>query len=231
MNPSLIPDIIKPIINAEADYSKGNRFFYLNNILKMPKIRIFGNAALSFITKLSSGYWDIFDPTNGFTAIHRSSLNLLPLEKINNSFFFESDMLFRLNTIKAVVVDVPMNPIYNDEISNLNILDTLLSFPKNHVINFTKRIFYNYYLRGMSVSSFELPLGLILIIFGIFFGISEWILSAYSGITATFGTVMIASLSLLAGLQFILSFISFDIASLPKVPLQKKISFKNNYIK
>jgi dolichol-phosphate mannosyltransferase len=231
MNPNLILDIIRPIINLEADYCKGNRFFYINHILKMPKIRIFGNAALSFITKLSSGYWDIFDPTNGFTAIHRSSLDLIPLDKLNKSFFFESDILFRLNTIKAVVTDVPMSPIYNDEISNLNIFVAMLSFPKYHTINFTKRIFYNYYLRGMSVSSFELPLGLILLIFGVIFGISEWVISIYSGITATFGTVMIASLSLLTGLQFILSFISFDIASIPKVPLQKKLSLKNENIK
>lgn len=108
MEPSLIPDFTAPIIAGEADYTKGNRFFNLDNIAAMPKIRIFGNAVLSFMTKLSSGYWDIFDPTNGYTAIHTDAIKHLPLNKISKRYFFESDILFRLNTLKAVVVDVPM---------------------------------------------------------------------------------------------------------------------------
>ena len=62
MDPSLIPDFVAPILAGEADYTKGNRFFDLEEIRAMPKIRLFGNAVLSFITKLSSGYWDLFDP-------------------------------------------------------------------------------------------------------------------------------------------------------------------------
>src|SRR5690606_11392859 len=65
MDPALIPDFIAPILAGEADYTKGNRFFDLEEIRAMPKLRLFGNALLSFMTKLSAGYWDIFDPTNG----------------------------------------------------------------------------------------------------------------------------------------------------------------------
>ncbi len=64
MDPALIPNFIEPILAGEADYTKGNRFFYLEEIRAMPKVRLFGNAVLSFMTKLSSGYWDVFDPTN-----------------------------------------------------------------------------------------------------------------------------------------------------------------------
>lgn len=78
MDPSLIPDFVAPITAGEADYTKGNRFFDLEEIRAMPKLRLFGNAVLSFMTKLSSGYWDLFDPTNGYTAIHADVARHLP---------------------------------------------------------------------------------------------------------------------------------------------------------
>lgn len=119
MDPSLIPYFVRPILEGEADYTKGNRFYDLKSILVMPKIRILGNAVLSFMTKFSSGYWHIFDPTNGYTAIHANVASRLPFSKISNSFFFESDMLFRLNLLRARVVDIPIDSSYGKEKSNL----------------------------------------------------------------------------------------------------------------
>ncbi len=110
--------LIAPIIDGQADYSKGNRFYNIEQIHSMPKIRILGNLVLSFFSKFSSGYWNIFDPNNGFTAISAPILRTLPLEKIDNRFFFESDMLFRLYLSRAKVVDIPLDAIYADEISN-----------------------------------------------------------------------------------------------------------------
>ncbi len=81
MDPRLIPAFVAPIAAGEADYTKGNRFFDLEKVRVMPKMRLFGNAALSFLTKLSSGYWDLFDPTNGYTAIHVAVARHLPLKK------------------------------------------------------------------------------------------------------------------------------------------------------
>ena len=97
MDPKFIPIIVAPILAQEADYTKGNRFFDLENIRSMPTTRIFGNAILSLMAKLSTGYWDIFDPTNGYTAIHAGIAELLPFSKISHRYFFESDLLFRLN--------------------------------------------------------------------------------------------------------------------------------------
>ena len=108
MDPSLIPYFVEPIISGNADYTKGNRFFDLESVRAMPRIRLFGNAVLSFMTKMSSGYWDLFDPTNGYTAIHADVAKHLPFEKISKRYFFETDILFRLNTVRAVVVDMPM---------------------------------------------------------------------------------------------------------------------------
>jgi len=90
MNPDLVPNLVLPILNNEADYVKGNRFFNLDKLKSMPASRLFGNSILSLINKAVNGYWDILDPTNGFTAIHKNALKLLNLDKIDNRYFFEA---------------------------------------------------------------------------------------------------------------------------------------------
>ena len=219
MDPGLIPSVAAPIFAGEADYTKGNRFFDLEEIRAMPKVRLFGNAVLSLMTKLSSGYWDLFDPTNGYTAIHADVARHLPFGKISRRYFFETDMLFRLNTLRAVVVDVPMDANYGDEISNMKVSKIIGEFLVKHIRNFSKRIFYNYYLRDMSLASIELPLGLMLLIAGGFFGIYSWINSLNEGAITSAGTVMLAALPVLMGLQLILAFLAYDIASVPRRPL------------
>ena len=159
MDPQLAPSFVRPIVSGEADYTKGNRFYDLEQIRKMPKVRLFGNAVLSFMSKLSSGYWDLFDPTNGYTAIHANVARHIPFEQVSKRYFFETDLLFRLNTLRAAVVDIPMDAQYGDEVSNLKISRIVGEFSRKHVRNFMQRIFYNYYLRDLSQASLELPLG------------------------------------------------------------------------
>lgn len=221
MNPALIPLLITPIAQEKADYTKGNRFFYLESIATMPKIRIIGNACLSFISKISTGYWDMFDPTNGFTAIHRSVLARLPLDKIHKRYFFESDMLFRLNVLRAVVKDVPMDAVYGNEVSGLKISSILLPFIKGHLRNTAKRIFYNYYLRNFSIASLELIFGIILLLFGSIFGILKWQESVIYSTVSSAGTVMLAALPIIIGSQLILAFLGFDINNVPKVTISR----------
>lgn len=223
MDPSLISSFVEPILYGEADYTKGNRFFDLEVIRGMPGMRLFGNAVLSFMTKLSSGYWDLFDPTNGYTAIHVDVARHLPFKKISSRYFFETDMLFRLNILRAVVVDVPMDAKYGDEVSNLKISKIMGEFLIKHVRNFIKRIFYNYYLRDLSLASIELPLGLILLFSGTGFGLYHWYESAREGISTPAGTVMLAALPILMGMQLLLAFLGYDIASVPRRPLQRNI--------
>lgn len=220
MDPRLVPQFINPILSGEADYTKGNRFFDLEAIRAMPKVRLLGNAALSFMTKLSSGYWDLFDPTNGYTAIHRDVASHLPLSKISRRYFFETDILFRLNTLRAVVIDIPMDAHYGDEVSNLKISKIVGEFFFKHVRNFSKRIFYNYYLRDMSLASLELPLGLLLMTVGGAFGITQWIHSISAGVSTPSGTVMLSALPVIIGTQLVLAFLGYDIASVPKRPFQ-----------
>ena len=216
MEPALIPSFVAPIIAGHADYTKGNRFYDVANVGRMPAVRAIGNAALSFMTKLSCGYWDIFDPTNGYTAIHAKVAGRLPFEKISARYFFESDMLFRLSTIRAVVVDIPMDARYGDETSGVVVSRVLGEFFVKHVRNAFKRIFYNYFLRDFTVASLELIVGASLLIFGATFGIAHWIASAREGVPTPPGTVMVAALPVLAGLQLLLGFIAFDVAAVPR---------------
>lgn len=219
MDPALILDFVAPIIDGEADYTKGNRFFDLEKVRSMPKVRLFGNAVLSLMCKLSSGYWNIFDPTNGYTAIHVNVACHLPFNKISRRYFFETDMLFRLNTLRAVVVDVPMEAKYGDEVSNLKISKIIGEFFAKHTRNFSKRIFYNYYLRDMSLASIELPVGLILLLFGLTYGVYHWVYSANAGVQTPAGTVMLSALPVLTGIQFLLAFIGYDVSSVPTRPV------------
>jgi glycosyltransferase involved in cell wall biosynthesis len=222
MDAALIPAFIAPILAGEADYTKGNRFFDLEQIGSMPPMRLFGNAMLSLLTKLSSGYWDLFDPTNGYTAIHRDAARHLPFGKISRRYFFETDMLFRLNTLGAVVQDVPMDAVYGDEVSNLKISKIVTEFMAKHVRNFFKRVFYNYYLRNMSLASIELPLGVLLVVAGTVYGGLHWIDSARAGVPTAAGTVMLSAMPILMGTQLLLAFLAYDISSVPRRPLQKR---------
>jgi len=226
MAPELLPQFIGPIVEGYADYTKGNRFFDLAEIAQMPKIRLFGNAVLSFMSKFSSGYWDVFDPTNGYTAIHARVIEHLPLDKISKRYFFESDMLFRLNTLRCVVLDVPMDAVYGEETSNLKIKSVVMDFLLKHARNYGKRIFYNYFLRGMSAASLELVVGLMLFVFGVVFGLSQWYASAAQQVATAPGTVMLAALPVLVGFQMIFAFLAYDIQSVPRVAIHKRLHSK-----
>jgi len=173
MDAELIPYFVEPIISGEADYTKGNRFWDLEKINAMPKMRLIGNSLLSLMTKFSSGYWQNFDPTNGYTAIHAGSARHLPLYKISNRYF--------------------------------------------------------YYLRDLSIASLELPIGIGAFIFGLIYGIMNWLNTAETGIATPAGTVMLAALPLLVGVQLLLAFLNYDIASVPTRPISRKAGHKISF--
>jgi len=228
MDPAMVSQMAQPIIDGQADYVKGNRFYYLRNITKMPAARLFGNAGLSFLTKISSGYWNLFDPTCGYTAIHAAVAEILPHEKIRKRFFFESDMLYQLNLLRAVINEIPMKVIYGKEKSNLSPAKSLLQFPILHLKNFLKRLVYNYFVRNFSVASVDLVLGILLCGFSVIFGISKLIYNAHHDFRMNSGTVMVLSVLMIIGFQMLLGFVNFDISDVPKnsihnrLPRQKK---------
>ncbi|MES2785067.1 MAG: glycosyltransferase family 2 protein [Pseudomonadota bacterium] len=219
MPPSRIVQFVTPIQQGLADYTKGNRFFDPESLAEMPGVRLFGNLMLSFLTKLSSGYWHVVDPTNGYTAIDARLVARLRMDKIANRYFFESDLLFRLGTLRAVVLDVPMRAEYPHEESSLSIRRVIGPFLAGNIRNFFKRIVYMYYLRDFSLGSVLLPLGMGLTGFGLVFGGLTWAHLNAVGSVASAGTVMLAALPLILGIQMLLTFVQFDVSNVPRVPV------------
>lgn len=223
MDPAAIKTLVRPVISGRADYAKGNRFYDIGGVMSMPKLRLFGNLVLSFASKLSSGYWHIFDPTNGYTAIHRKVATQMPFDKIDRGYFFESDLLFHLNIARALVADIPIPARYGEEQSSLKIGSILLPFTWKHSKNLLRRIIYSYFLRDFTIASIELILGLLLVGFGTIFGAMEWLEGENTGIPATAGTVILAALPFLVGSQLLISFLNFDVANQPKSPLHPNL--------
>ncbi|MEI8177469.1 DPM/DPG synthase family glycosyltransferase [Aestuariivirga sp.] len=220
MDPAMIGTFCAVILSGQADLAKGNRFFEVEGLKSMPRLRLLGNAGLSLLSKLSTGYWHVFDPTNGFLCMHGVIFDHLPVDKIEKRYFFESDLLFRLNVLGATVVDIPMHSFYDGEKSEMRPMREVLPFFGRHARNTAKRIFYNYFLRDFSIGSLELVLGLAAITFGLIFGLLHW------GTTepATSGTVMVAALPIITGTQLVIAFLNYDIRMTPHSPLHSRLS-------
>ena len=135
-----LPELIEPLIRGEADYAKGNRFRDFRALRQMPVLRRIGNVVLSFMTKAAVGYWNLFDPCNGFVAIRGDVLAQLPLHSIERSFFFEISMLAQLYLLGAVVRDVPMPARYGEEKTSLVIPRVVVEFPIRLVGCFFRRL-------------------------------------------------------------------------------------------
>ena len=223
MNPALLPQFVRPLLRKQADYTKGNRFFRPESVQDMPPVRLFGNAVLSFLTKLSCGYWNIMDPTNGYTAVRTNVLEELPLDKLERRYFFETDMLFRLNTVRAVVKDVPMDSVYADEESNLKISKILPEFLRKHLSRLGRRYVYNYLVRDFNVGTVYSLMGTLLVLGGGIFGIAHWISGNAHNQTASSGTVMLAALPIIIGIQCLIAFMHYDVSNVPTEPLSNSL--------
>ncbi len=226
MDPALIPQFIYPLTAGLADFTKGNRFWCTETLSGMPAMRLIGNGILSFISKLSSGYWSLMDPNNGFFAVHAAVIQKLDLSKLDSRYFFESDLLFRLNTIRAVGLDIPMNSIYEGEKSNLSPLRSIPEFFVKHIRNTAKRGLYNYYIRDFNAASLQMIFGSILFLFGASYGGINWAYLSSQGMYASSGTVMFAALPIILGFQLLLTALQHDINSEPKNPLHQLISMQ-----
>ncbi len=215
MDPDYMEQLIKPIINKSAGYAKGNRFVDFKALRSMPRFRLMGNSALSFMVKAASGYWNIMDPTNGYTAISDLTLKKLNLDKISKRYFFESDMLINLNIQNTVIRDVPIPARYGNEKSSLNIWGTLFKFPPKLFKGAVKRFLFKYMIYDFNMVSVYTLTGLPLLLWGIGFGLYKWIVNASLGIETPTGTVMLSVLPLILGTQFLLAAVNIDINSTP----------------
>ena len=223
MDMDQLPKLVQPLVEGRADYTKGNRFRDFKSLQQMPFIRRVGNMGLAFLAKAATGYWHMFDPTNGFNAIRSEALAELPLDRVDRTYYFETSMLANLYLVGAVVKDVPMPARYQGEVSSLLIHRILFEFPSKLLATFLRRLVLRNFIYDFSMASIYLLAGLPLLIFGLLFGIYKWIQYASIGIPAPTGTVMLATLSVLLGIQLLLSAIEIDLRSVPTEPLSHSL--------
>jgi glycosyltransferase involved in cell wall biosynthesis len=216
MAPEYLPLLLDAIVDQDYDYAKGNRFLAGESLAFMPRRRLIGNIGLTFMTKLASGYWNIFDPQNGYTAIKADTLRLLNLDAIHKRFFFENDMLIHLNFFGCRVKDISIPARYGEEKSDLSVFKVSVTFPLLLLRRFFYRVYQKYVLRDFSPIALFLFLGLILFGWGALFGIYLWIESQITGRLTPTGTIMLSLLPLILGFQLLLQAIVMDIQETPK---------------
>jgi glycosyltransferase involved in cell wall biosynthesis len=216
MAPEQLTLLLDAIIERGYDYAKGNRFLHTAAINQMPAIRIFGNIVLTFLTKAASGYWHIFDPQNGYTAIRAEALRSISLETIDEHFFFENDLLVRLNIQNYRVADIAIPARYGQEVSDLRVSKILFTFPALLFGRFAYRIVQKYILRNFSPVALFLLLGLPIFLCGVVFGLYLWARAMITGEATPTGSIMLALVPIVLGFQLLLQAIVLDIQETPR---------------
>ncbi|HEX6160413.1 MAG TPA: glycosyltransferase [Thermoanaerobaculia bacterium] len=215
----LVPHLIDPLIYGVADYTKGNRFRDFAAIRNMPFVRRFGNVALSFLAKAATGYWHLFDPTNGFVAIRADVLSQLPLTKIDPTYFFETSMLSHLYVLGAVVHEVPMPARYAGETSSLSIPRVVRQFPGRLLASLLRRITLKNFVYDFNLESFHLLCGIPMLLAGVLYGGYNWIWYASRNLAAPTGTVVLSAMLIMLGVQLLLSAVNLDLQAIPRDPI------------
>lgn len=215
----LAPQLIEPLLRGEADYAKGNRFRDFQSLRRMPLVRRVGNMALSFLAKAATGYWQTFDPTNGYVAIRGDVLALVPLHSLDRGYFFETSMLSRLYLLGAVVRDVPMPARYAGEKSNLSVVRVLWQFPFRLLVSLMRRLVLKNFVYDFNLETLHLTFGTILFGAGVIYGGYNWIWHYLHRIAAPTGTVVLPAVLIILGFQLLLSAANLDLFATPKEPI------------
>lgn len=219
MSPEDLPALLRPLVNGQADFAKGNRFHDFLALAQMPPIRRAGNMALSFLTKAAAGYWNIADPCNGYVAIRGEVLAALPLNSLQRSYFFETSLLAQLFLLGAVIRDVPMPARYGTEQSKLRITRILFEFPPKLLGCLLRRLVLKNFIYDFSMESLYLLASLPLLLGGMIYGGWNWLQYARLGIGAPTGTVVIPAMLIILGFQLLLSALGEDVRNVPQRPL------------
>jgi glycosyltransferase involved in cell wall biosynthesis len=210
MDPDYLPALIDPIVAGEAQFTKANRFYQVGSFEGMPRHRVFGNIVLSFLTKAASGYWGLFDPQNGYTAIQRSALERLPLDRIAKRYEFENDLLIHLNILRIPARDVPVPARYGNEVSGMRLTRVGPRLLRALWTGFWRRIWWKYVLQSFSAVALMLFAGLACLALGLAVGIFV-VVNTLGPPVASPGTVLLAVAPFLTGIHFLVSAMMLDI--------------------
>lgn len=217
MDPSFIPSICTMFDhNPNLGLVKGNRFVNDSVLSEMPKVRLFGNAALSLFAKFASGYWNLLDPTNGYIAFNGKLLPMLGWQRFANTYFFEISVLGELGLRQVPIGEVEMTSIYGEEQSSLSIRRVLWEFPPKLLRLFLRRITLQYFLFDVNLGSLYIFFGILMTIAGFAFGSLEWAETIVTHHARTAGTVMLAVLPILIGFQLLSNALMYDVQFAPK---------------
>jgi glycosyltransferase involved in cell wall biosynthesis len=213
MDPTDLEKIALPVVRGELDYSKANRLISGEAWRVIPRSRYLGNAVLSFLTKIASGYWHVADSQSGYTAASRDILSQLDLDRIYPGYGFPNDMLVHLNVWNARVRDIPSRPVYGvGERSGIKIRKVIPRISWLLLKGFFWRMREKYVIRDFHPLVFFYGLGFLMTLLGLGLGIAEVVLRIL-GNAVSVGTVVLVALLLIFGSQFTLFAMWFDMES------------------
>ncbi len=211
MDPAFIPDLVRPLVTGEAGYAKGNRLWSIAASREMPRRRLIGNLLLSMATKAVSGYWNVLDPTNGFTAVRADMLGRLDWRYVQDKYFFETSMLVELHLLRVPVRDVLMPARYAGAVSNLRVASAIPDFGMRLARALLRRLTLEYILLDVRPGTVLAALGLPMVVFGATFGAYHWYMGEVTGESSLPGTVMVAAGPFILGVQFLLQALLLDV--------------------
>jgi glycosyltransferase involved in cell wall biosynthesis len=214
IDPAYLPALLDPIAEEGVEFTKANRFFSRSSFAGMPKYRFLGSVVLSFMTKMASGYWHLFDPQNGYTATSRSALERIDLDRIALGYQFENDMLIHLNIADVWARDIPVPAVYGEEVSGMRMSKVVPAITRLLFRGFWRRVMLKYVLYSFSPVALFLFAGLFLFLFGSAFGV--WVFwEAMNDQVPSAATVMAAAAPLLTGAHFLVNAMMLDIQESP----------------
>jgi glycosyltransferase involved in cell wall biosynthesis len=213
MDPAELERLVRPVADGAVDYAKANRLVSGEAWRVMPRTRYLGNAILSLLTKIASGYWHVADSQSGYTAISREMLAQLDLDEVYRRYGFPNDMLVHLNVWNARVRDFPSRPIYGvGERSGIKIRSVVPRISWLLLKGFLWRLREKYVIRDFHPLVFFYALGILMTVTGFVLGVVETALRI-AGNDVSVGTVVLVALLLVSGSQFTLFAMWFDMES------------------
>lgn len=214
MPPAHLPDLLDPIVEGRAGFTKGNRFFGPESLRGMPRLRVFGNVVLTFLTKAATGYWNLVDPQNGYTAIARSVQTRIDWPTVARDYSFENDVIARLGMMRVRIIDVDIPALYGDEVSDIRLQAVVPDILRTLRRAFWRRFWYRHVLQSFSPIALFAFSGAVMLAWGVGFG--TWVaVSSVGDAVASTGTVMLAVLPFLMGFVLILAAWVLDILDAP----------------
>jgi glycosyltransferase involved in cell wall biosynthesis len=211
MDPSELANLAGPVARGDVDYTKANRLITGEAWKLIPRSRYLGNAVLSLLTKIASGYWHVADSQAGYTALSLAALDRLDLERIYRRYGFPNDMLVHLNVVSASVRDVPSRPIYGvGERSGIRIHNVAPRIAWLLFKGFWWRMKEKYVIRDFHPLVFFYALGTLMTVLGLLLGVVVAVSRLFFGNEITTPTIVLVALLLISGTQFVLFGMWFD---------------------